>query len=170
MKELFENYKTPLLFDYFAKQDKISMDKASSPSIKYKIFAKFAMQLQVAHSLVSLDDLQVIFKQVIKEKPKTENTIMTALLYEDFLEVLTRIAAASKEKLLKSSEDPAATTKLKQKGPITLSMKGMTKEILESLLKFLNLDPNDTKSSLLSKLKNDSSKGETQKIKKESTR
>lgn len=168
VKELFEKYKTAILFDYFAKLDHIAIEKANVSSVQYKVFAKFATQLQVVHSLISLEDLQVIFKQVIKDKPKTENTTPAHLDYDDFLEAITRIAVISKEKLENETNEAMAEAKSKQKGIPPLNMKGMTVAILEKFLKFIGLDPSESKISLVNKLKEGSSKavGLAQKIKK----
>ncbi len=153
MVALAEKYGPHLryLFEYYAKVDNVELDKASLMLWQHKTFIKFANQMKLVPSHVPVEDLNLIYKLVIRERQSQ----MQMLDYDGFVESLVRMAILARRKLV--PPEPSAAEKEPEEKPqketaSALNMKGMSVAVVEALFCYMELEPGEKRSSFVQKL------------------
>ncbi len=153
---LSARYKPQLehIFNFYSKLEDFDLDQemmASTSTIQCKTFVKFANQFKIVPTLLEPDKLLTVFNYVMRNKAVHVGKETTrALVYDDFLEALVRVAVLAKRKLgLSGASDEGETKDAEQLFDLT----GVDADLIEKLLKFMNLTPGEKKTALIQFLK-----------------
>ena len=128
------------LFNFYAKLEDPDIDQetlASTITIQAKSFHKFADNFKIVPDIVSGENIDYIFNNVLKNKPGYTKERIKALSYEDFIESISRICIVGKYNLGVSPEEGAEEKK--EDTTNSFNLKGMNAGVIEKLLKMLGL-------------------------------
>eukprot|EP01022_Parablepharisma_sp_SALTPOND_P005532 TRINITY_DN1227_c0_g1_i1.p1 TRINITY_DN1227_c0_g1~~TRINITY_DN1227_c0_g1_i1.p1 ORF type:complete len:1400 (-),score=306.14 TRINITY_DN1227_c0_g1_i1:7123-11322(-) len=148
--ELFDKYKTHLkyLFEYYAKLDNVELEKASLIIWQYKTFVKFANQMRIIPFLLSADEINVLFKALVKERSTTMKEAGLILDYDGFLEALVRISVLGKKRLAGEEPEPKPV----KRNTVMIDVKEANPQVVEDLLRYVGLNPEEKKQAFVQKL------------------
>ena len=158
--KLFAKYEKQLktIFEFYTKLEDIEINdksEANKTNMPYRSFVKFANQMKLVPTIITSEEIVMLFK--LKTKSKSENLL--TFTYEDFLESLVKVTIRGNEKIKKITEE-AKTVKTSAKH--FFDVKGITVEMIENLLKYIDISPTEKKSVLtnrLHELQNEGKKG-----------
>ena len=148
------------LFGFYGKQETVNL--VSDPLlagrlIQYKTLAMFTSQFKLVPDLVLSEDLSLIYNTIVRNKTAEKKPNVRYLDYNDFLEVLVRIAVVAKRELGAAGlpEEPNEESKV---APVPVTVKafdlqGVDVPLIERLLQRMDLTPSDKVTALARHLK-----------------
>ena len=157
-KEFFARYAKPLrcVFEFYTKVEDVEIAdrvELSASTMQYRAFVKFTIQTKMAPTLISNEEVVMIYKLIMKEKAEKTRS----LDYDDFLESLVRIAIRGHSKLDKlrkasESEAKAGDKKASAGSMLFFDVKEINVATLESLMRLLEFSPSEKRSVLTQRL------------------
>lgn len=162
--ELFTKYEKQIrcLFEFYAKLEDVELNEhveLNTDNLQYRAFIKLSNQMKLVPTLVTNEEIVMIYKLIMKERAEAHKDNIRALTYEDFLEALVRITIRGNEKLGKigpEEESKENESKSKENTKKSTSLFFDVKEIkldtIEALFKYLRLNTSEKKISQVQRL------------------
>ncbi len=147
------------MFEFYTKVEEVEIGEhlaLNTSTMQYRAFVKFASQMRLVPTLISNEEVVMIYKLIMKDKsanteePEKQKSLLT---YEEFLEALVRVAIRGRGKLGKTklsemgSKKPVGTGNM-----LFFDVKEIGVDTLEGLMRCLELAPTEKRAALMQRL------------------